>query len=457
MDLVIAPITRERTKHPCSLRTQAFGRIVPIYWRFMPAATRRDLVYWQKRILWGATAAYTIYYFCRVNISIAIPVMQHALGMSKTQLGFVASALQVSYGAGKFLNGVIGDRSNPRYFMAVGLALSGLANLVFARSTSFEWLLIIWALNGWFQSMGFPSGARLLSYYYQPEQHGRSWTIFGCSHQVGACIILVAGGYLGLMGWRNIFTVPGALALLASAGVVLVLRDVPHRNRELLETLPEPQRPALRAGLKLIVTNRYIWAIAIGNLFLYVVRYGLLTWSASFLTTNRGISTVAAGWMVGIFELSGLGGGLSAGWISDKLTTGRRGPVMTTYMLVLTAGIAALWFAPAGNLPAIGCAMGLCGFFVYGPLMLVSVAAAGYAGAELAGSASGLAGFFGYGGATLAGAGIGFTAEHAGWKAVFELLLAASLSSALCFALTARAPARALLETQYDTTQSSEA
>src|SRR5438094_5631521 len=99
--------------------------------------------------------------------------------------------------------------------------------------------------------------------------------------------------------------------------------------------------------------------------------------------------------------------------------------------------------------------MAACGFFVYGPLMLVSVAAAGYAGAELAGSASGLAGFFGYAGATLAGAGLGATAEHAGWMAVFELLVAASLLSALCFACTVRAPLRRDLEIEYDTTQSS--
>ncbi|MGH9663685.1 MAG: MFS transporter, partial [Bryobacteraceae bacterium] len=89
-----------------------------------PEARGKSLDYWQKRILWGATAVYTIYYFCRVNISIAIPLLQHSLGASKTQLGLIASGLQVAYGAGKFLNGVVGDRSNPRYFVAAGLLLS---------------------------------------------------------------------------------------------------------------------------------------------------------------------------------------------------------------------------------------------------------------------------------------------------------------------------------------------
>jgi MFS transporter, OPA family, glycerol-3-phosphate transporter len=156
--------------------------------------------------------------------------------------------------------------------------------------------------------------------------------------------------------------------------------------------------------------------------------------------SNRGLSAVAAGWMLGVFEFAGLFGGLSAGWISDLKSQGRRGPVMTGYMLLLSAAIVCLWLAPAGNKPVIGLALAACGFFVYGPLMLVSVAAAGYVGPELAGSASGLPGLFGYVGATLAGAGIGATAEHAGWLAVFVLLIAASLISAACFAFTARPP-----------------
>jgi MFS family permease len=210
-----------------------------------------SFAYWQKRILWGATFAYTIYYFCRVNISIAIPLMQKSLGASKTELGFIASALQISYGTGKFVNGIIGDRSNPRYFMAAGLLLSGVANLAFSRTTALGALAIIWALNGWFQSMGFPSGARLLSHYYKRKEHGRSWTIFGCSHQVGAYLILVAGGYLGLLGWRDIFAAPGLVAILCSIAVVAILRDVPQKNKDLGQQPATPSvRPPLWTGLR---------------------------------------------------------------------------------------------------------------------------------------------------------------------------------------------------------------
>ena len=153
------------------------------------------------------------------------------------------------------------------------------------------------------------------------------------------------------------------------------------------------------------------------------------------------MTPVSAGWMVGLFEFTGVFGGLSAGWISDVKFQGRRGHVMSAYMVGLAASVACVWFLPPGHVLLTAAALASCGFFVYGPLMLVSVAAAGFAGAELAGSASGVGGICGYAGATLAGVGIGAMADHFGWHAVFVLLIVASLIGGSCFALTIPAPA----------------
>src|SRR4028119_1243585 len=81
--------------------------------------------YWRKRVLYSAFIGYAFYYFCRVNISMALPYMQKDLEFNKFQLGLIVSVLQITYGVGKFLNGVIADRSNPRYVMTIGLIGSG--------------------------------------------------------------------------------------------------------------------------------------------------------------------------------------------------------------------------------------------------------------------------------------------------------------------------------------------
>jgi sugar phosphate permease len=100
------------------------------------------------------------------------------------------------------------------------------------------------------------------------------------------------------------------------------------------------------------------------------------------------------------------------------------------------------WLAPPGQPWLFVAALGVCGFFIYGPLMLVSVAAAGFAGKKAAATASGFTGLWGYAGAVMSGVGIGWVAQHHGWGAGFVALAGAGVLSAICFALTWNVAAR---------------
>jgi MFS transporter, OPA family, sugar phosphate sensor protein UhpC len=325
-----------------------------------PAEIDAAYRYWRPRILYSSFAGYAVFYFCRVNISMAIPQMQAELGYSKTQLGAVASALQLTYGLGKFGNGILADRTNPRYFMALGLVLSGVVNLMFGLTTSLVVLTVFWAVNGWFQSMGFPAGARLLSHWYSPSEYGRIWGIYGCSHQVGTAVVLVVVGYLVHLGWSWAFILPGIVAILTSAFLHNRLRDIPSSLGlpavELYkqERLDQKSRDDLEQTLTIketlltrVLCSWPIWCVAFGNMFLYVARYGALTWAPTFIKEVKGYQLSTAGWMMAMFEGLGILGMLSAGWMSDRLFHTRRGPVMALYMLGATAALLVFWLAPA--------------------------------------------------------------------------------------------------------------
>jgi glycerol-3-phosphate transporter len=436
------------------------------FWRFFrPAPAAPPLTdsaqinstyrYWRTRILYTSFFGYAVYYFCRVNISMAIPHLQEDLDYSKSQVGLIASALQLTYGLGKFGNGILADRTNPRVFMALGLILSGVVNILFGLSASLVVLTIFWAANGWFQSMGFPAGARLLSHWYSPSEYGRIWGIYGCSHQVGAAIVLVVVGYLGRLGWEMAFIVPGAIGIAIGALLYERLRDIPsslglppvelYRNdiksQAQLADL-ERTRSVKETLFTQVFNNPFIWCVAFGNMFLYVARYGALTWAPTFIKEVKGYQLSTAGWMMALFEVLGILGMLSAGWASDRLFHTRRGPVMAFYMLGATGALLVFWLAPANQAWLFVTALGACGFFIYGPLMLVSVAAAGFVGKKSAATAAGFTGLWGYVGAVASGVGIGWVAQHHGWTAGFATLSAAGVLSAVCFAFTWNVGAR---------------
>jgi glycerol-3-phosphate transporter len=420
-----------------------------------PVVIDRTYRHWRTRVLYASFLGYAVFYFCRVNISMAIPQMQADLGYSKAEIGLVVSGLQLAYGLGKFGNGILADRANPRVFMALGLMLSGIVNIVFGLSASLILLTVLWALNGWFQSMGFPAGARLLSHWYSPSEYGRIWGIYGCSHQVGAAVVLVVVGYVVHFGWAPAFVVPGIVAILISVVLFERLRDIPsslglppvelYRSDAVTrQTVAELEKPlsVKETLLTHVLGNRFLWCMAFGNMFLYVARYGALTWAPTFIKEAKGYDLNRAGWMMALFEVLGIFGMLSAGWVSDRMFRTRRGPVMAAYMLGATGAMLVFWLAPPGQPWLFVTALGMCGFFIYGPLMLVSVAAAGFAGKKAAATAAGFTGLWGYAGAVVSGIGIGWVAQHHGWSAGFLVLAAAGILSAVCFALTWNVAAR---------------
>ena len=118
-----------------------------------------------------------------------MPVMEQQLGIGKPQLGLFLTLHGVLYGVSKFANGVVGDRADGRKFMALGLAASAVVNIFFGFSAAVAAFGILWMLNGWFQGMGYPPCARLLSHWFAPASWPRKcrfgtprihWERLGC-------------------------------------------------------------------------------------------------------------------------------------------------------------------------------------------------------------------------------------------------------------------------------------
>jgi len=163
--------------------------------------------YWQKRVLLTSIIGYATFYFVRGNLPFAMPLMERNLGIHKEQLGLFLTLYGLLYGVSKFANGFLGDRANARAFMAFGLGASALMNVLFGFNSAVVVLGLIWMANGWFQGMGFPPCARLLTNWFPPKQLATKMSIWNISHQIGSVLIVVLCGYLVVISWRLAFFV----------------------------------------------------------------------------------------------------------------------------------------------------------------------------------------------------------------------------------------------------------
>src|SRR5258708_28302372 len=192
-----------------------------------PAEVAGQYRYWQKRVLLSSIIGYATFYFVRANLPLAMPLMEHNIGIHKQQLGLFLTLNGLLYGVSKFANGFLADRANARAFMAFGLGASAVVNVLFGFNSAVVTLGLIWMANGWFQGMGFPPCARLLTNWFSPKQLASRMSIWNISHQIGGGLIVALCGYLVVISWLLAFFVPAAIAFVIVIFIWLTLPDTP--------------------------------------------------------------------------------------------------------------------------------------------------------------------------------------------------------------------------------------
>jgi len=411
-------------------------------------AYKKTYRYYRIRIMYTSMIGYALFYFVRKNMSLALPGMEAELGITKAQLGIFLTLHGLLYGLSKLFNGVLGDRSNPRYFMAAGLALSALMNILFGMSSTVLAFGLFWMLNGYFQGMGFPPCARSITHWFSASERGTKFAIWNTSHSIGASLVLVLTSFLVVYDWRLAFYVPAGIALLGAVFLVYWLRDTPeslglpavevYRN-EVADSEPAHQvkwQEQKRYLIKYVIKNPMIWVLALANFFLYTIRFAILDWGPSFLIEMKGVDITQAGWIVAGYEVFGIAGMLVSGWLMDRVFKGRGGRAAFFYMLACTIAIYLFWRLPSDSPYVYASLLSAIGFFIYGPQALVGTMAANLATKKVAAAAIGLTGLFGYLSGILSGWGLGAIVDSRGWSQGYLLLIFAGLAGTILFALT---------------------
>lgn len=428
---------------------------------------KKKYSHWRLRMFYSCFIGYVVFYLCKKNIAVALPGLSHDFGYSNTELGLLGSSLYLTYGIGKFINGVLADGSDVRKFLPTALIMSAIANLCFLASallitpghvsffglpsgTVLLWLFaFFWGANGWFQSAGFPAVAKTLTYWYSNSERGTKWSLWSCSHQVGTFLSVIVSGFLvAHYGWKMAFLVPSVLALLVALWLINRLRDKPQSLGlpDIEVYRDEPAKKAATAEEQdnrsygqifkdNILFNKTLWLLAIAYIFVYVIRFGAEDWMVKYLTESKHNSLDLAAMKLSALPLFGIVGTIMAGVISDRLFRGQRAPVNLIYLVGVAICLVLLKYNTVSNLdfPLIA----LIGAFTYGPQMMIGgLCAVESSSKKVASAATGFTGSFGYLGAVLSATGTGFMVDKFGWSgALWYWVLSAVICIIICIFL----------------------
>src|SRR5205823_4298704 len=176
---------------------------------------------------------YGAFYFCRTNISAAVPGLKASaekggLGLSPEEVGWILASLKIAYGVGQFFNGQLAERISPRVMLAIGMFGSAALNVVFGLGTGFYFLLFVWATNGFCQSLGWTPCVRVAANWIPIARRGHAIGIIGTGYQITLGLTyLIAGQAAQRLGWAGALYVPAALLAAAGVFMLICLRESP--------------------------------------------------------------------------------------------------------------------------------------------------------------------------------------------------------------------------------------
>ena len=293
----------------------------------------------RSRTFWGATIAYSLYYVCRMSINVVKQPLIDEGVLTAGELGLIGSALLFVYAVGKFLNGFIADYCNIRRFMATGLFISALANLILGVLGLFKLpaflifavFALLWGINGWVQSMGSAPGVISLSRWFPQSKRGSYYSLFSTSPYIGEFISYnVLALVVGWLGWQSGFIVAAVAGLIGTALIMFFVSDTPEsKGLPSVQVLsgedmtPKDKQPT-RELQKMILKHPGIWVIAISSAFIYITKYAIAGWGVLYLQKQHAFSLEEASQVIAFSAIFGILGTVLAGWLSDRVFKGDR-------------------------------------------------------------------------------------------------------------------------------------
>ncbi|EMF23428.1 MULTISPECIES: phosphoglycerate transporter PgtP [Citrobacter] len=386
---------------------------------------------------------YLAYYIVRNNFTLSTPYLKEHLDLSATQIGLLSSCMLIAYGISKGIMSSLADKASPKVFMACGLILCAIVNVGLGFSTGFWIFAALVVFNGLFQGMGVGPSFITIANWFPRKERGRVGAFWNISHNVGGGIVApIVGAAFAILGsehWQSAsYIVPAGVAILFAFIVLMLGKGSPRQEGlpALEQMMPEEkvvlnsrhtvQAPENMSAFQIFCTyvlrNKNAWYVSLVDVFVYMVRFGMISWLPIYLLTEKHFSKEQMSIAFLFFEWAAIPSTLLAGWLTDKLFKGRRMPLAMICMALIFVCLIGYWKSESLLMVTIFAA--IVGCLIYVPQFLASVQTMEIVPSFAVGSAVGLRGFMSYiFGASLGTSLFGVMVDKMGWHGGFYLLM----------------------------------
>lgn len=400
----------------------------------------------RKRVFFVAYVGYVCAYLVRNNFKLTSETLRLENGWSLTQVGFVLTAFTITYGCGKFVMGMVVDRTSLRRTFALALGLSAILCMGIGFIGTLPVLLGAMLLLGMIQGALAPASMTMIANWYPNKTRGSGIAIWNTSQNLGgAGLPLIVAGLAAWTGPGHVayaFWVPGLIVLCVSALFWRIGGDRPEvEGLGTLDTIygpagtpqtrHEPAASYWHVVRVEVFTSKVILTLAAINATLYFLRFGILNWMPAFLGTEMGFSQAQYSMAFSSLEWIAIPGSFFFAWLSVKLPN--RQSLVGCVGLAALAGLI-LFYMGNRSYALLLVTSGLMGMLVYGPQLIVNILTLNLVPLRAAGVAIGFVGLSGYlVGELSANLVMPVLAERFSWNVALAFLAATALAAGLLY------------------------
>jgi len=272
-----------------------------------------------------------------------IPLLHTQRGVPLAQAGLLASAPTLGLVITLVAWGALTDRVGERWVIAGGMALTALAAIGAVTASGYLGLGGFLLLGGAASGSTNAASGRVVVGWFRKERRGLAMGIRQMCQPLGVAVAAIAvpplaasGGVAAAMMLPLVLT--AALAALSAAVIV----DPPRPKRSGADASSRPENP-YRGTATLV-------RIHLASALLVIPQFTVSIFGLVWLTADRGMSTTAAGIVVGVSQFVGALGRVAIGVLSDRVGSRLR-PLRwvawtaAAVMIVLALSELAPWWA----------------------------------------------------------------------------------------------------------------
>ncbi len=397
--------------------------------------------HWRQRIFALTWLSYFSYYLTRKPFSAS----KSSLPLSKSQLNWIDTTYNIAYCVGQVTNGFLVERIGPRRWIAIGMVASSVMCLAFLGVHSMSATLVggymlVWGINGFAQSTGWPSNGKAMGEWYGAAERGEVMGWWSTCYQAGGiAATLIAARMIAWFDWQATFIAPAIWVTVVGVAVLLWLRDRPSdvgfRDPDTADVDRDERRRIARLELRRLLATPMVWMLGLAYFACKAIRYAFIFWLPYFLNKVYGYSKETSLDISIALDVGGLIFVMLAGVVADRLLQRRR--VLTAFgFLWALVGALFLYREVADLSPLVNVlTLGLVGGCLFAADSVISGAVAQDLGGPYAsGLAAGLINGVGSIGQVLQGFALVWITgdDNSGWSTLFYVFMGLAAASACC-------------------------